>query len=449
MQFLSKESSQFDYVEAINDCVVENKADLVALGRKIHSHPQLAFQETFAHDAITEFFDNDDFFKVTRNAYQTLANGMSTAFLVEASAGTGGRLVVFNAEYDALSFPDDGLLHACGHNLIATASVTGFLAAATALKASGATDWRLRLLGTPAEENGGGKIILIEEGAYNGVDACLMVHPVPQVSGQESIDGVAVTEFLASQRVGVSFVGTPSHAALAPWMGRNALDACVNAYVSISTLRGQIMPNQRICGIITEGGQATNVIPSKAEAWYGIRSKDKSELDALRGRIETCIGAGAEAAGCKWETTNSRPYLDLRSNGPMCKFFTDCMNQDFHRNFKETLEFDSSGSTDQGNVSYVCPSIQPAFAIETKESNHTAPFTAAADLEDSYERAMSCGKGLAAVAIRVVTDENFAKEVWKAFEDTVPKSEPPSVPGSDMGFGGFADCVMHTRPIGK
>lgn len=267
---------------------------------KIYSHPERALHEFIAHDTICGLFDTLNKsattpYRITRHAYQTPTNRLTTAFEIETFSGDGGLLVVFNAEYDALPAPTE-LRHACGHNLIATASAAAFISATSALRASGAKNWRLRLLGTPAEEAAGGKLKLLKQGAYREAAACVMVHPVPLFPTQ---DGVSWTSSLASQRVSVVFDGKPSHGALAPWEGRNALDAFVNAYVSISTLRQQLMPHQRICGIITEGGVAANVIPSVAKAQFSVRSKNKEELDALMGKVKTCLMAGAVSSGCE------------------------------------------------------------------------------------------------------------------------------------------------------
>ncbi|KAL6228668.1 hypothetical protein BDW75DRAFT_246467, partial [Aspergillus navahoensis] len=195
--------------------IVSHENDLWTVNQEIHSHPELSFEEVHAHDTICSILEKLGY-SVTRHAY-----GLKTSF--EAEVGTGGGLIVYNAEYDAL--PEIG--HACGHNLIATSSLAAFLATAEAIKAH-QIEGRVRLLGTPAEEGGGGKIELLKAGAYNGVDACLMGHPGPRHQG----DGVVIARCMARAGATITFRGVNAHAGNAPWLGRNALDAAVAAYTN-------------------------------------------------------------------------------------------------------------------------------------------------------------------------------------------------------------------------
>lgn len=195
-------------------------------------------------------------FQVTPHAY-----GVDTAF--SAECGSGGRLVVFNAEYDALP----GIGHACGHNLIASASFAAFIGAAEALRKT-STPGRVRLLGTPAEEGGGGKIHLINNGAYRDAAACLMTHPGPQYLLSGDVTGVAAVKMLANVKWRILFSGQTAHAAMEPWNGFNALDAVCLSYNAVSMLRQQIRPHERIHGVIKEGGDRPNVIPGSTSVDY-------------------------------------------------------------------------------------------------------------------------------------------------------------------------------------
>jgi len=226
--------------------------------------------------------------KVTPNAY-----GLETSF--EAEFGEGGRLVVFNVEYDALP----GIGHACGHNLIATGSLASFLAVVDLLKKE-KIPGRVRALGTPAEEGGGGKIKLIKAGAYEGVDACLMSHPM----GGDIYEGKAGISFctcVASAKFRAIFSGRTAHAAIAPHDGINALDAAVLAYNGVSMLRQQILPAQRIHGIVLEGGEKPNVIPSRSVMDYNVRAKTLKETSVLQERVRNCFKGAALATGCTVE----------------------------------------------------------------------------------------------------------------------------------------------------
>lgn len=238
------------------------------------------------------------------NGYQVRrkAFGLETALEVDYVYGKGGRVIAFNAEYDALP----GIGHACGHNLIATSSIAAFIATCEAMKSqaesSSVPGFTVRLLGTPAEESGGGKVKLIKAGAYKGVDACLMVHPVPMIPGQPDLHCMATVKeggFLANDKVKVTFTGKPAHAAAAPWEGINALDAVVSAYVNISMLRQQILPSQKIHGVIVNGGDRPNVIPMSAKVDYYIRSPTIKTLKPLTEKVIKCFEAAATATGCK------------------------------------------------------------------------------------------------------------------------------------------------------
>lgn len=222
------------------------------------------------------------------------AFGLETAFLAEY--GSGGRVVTLNVEYDAL--PDIG--HACGHNLIATGSLAAFLGVVAAMKTHRIAG-RVRALGTPAEEGGGGKIKLIDAGAYKDVDACLMTHPFSTALLPANIHGVAYTTCLASVKFGATFTGRPAHAAAAPHEGRNALDAAVLAYNGISMLRQQIKPDQRIGVVILKGGDAPNVITSTSVMEMFVRSLNIEDARVLQQRVRKCFEGAAAATGCTVE----------------------------------------------------------------------------------------------------------------------------------------------------
>lgn len=252
---------------------------------KIHDNPEVGFEEFQAHDSITQFC-RDLGYKVTPHAF-----GVETSFLVEY--GEGGRVVAFNAEYDAL--PDIG--HACGHNLIATSSLGAFLGVAAALRESGRPG-RARLIGTPAEEGGGGKLPIIEAGGYDDVDACLMVHPGPDRIFEGAQTGAAYGTTLANVKFRAHFTGKSAHAAMAPWQGVNALDAVCLSYNGVSMLRQQIKPYERIHGIIAEGGTRPNVITARASLEFYCRSATFDEAEALKDRVVSCLDGAATATAC-------------------------------------------------------------------------------------------------------------------------------------------------------
>lgn len=258
--------------------------------RQIHSNPELKYKEFQAHDNISNLMESLGY-TVTRHSY-----GIETSFEVEF--GQGGEVVVFNAEYDAL--PELG--HGCGHNLIATSSIAAFIAAAEAIRDSG-IEGRVRLLGTPAEEGGGGKIQLIRAGAYKDVGACIMAHPMGGFTpaGGEACDGISAATSLARDQVNVTFQGQNAHAGFSPWKGRNALDALVASYVNISLLRQQLPPSARIHGVVRQGGTAPNIIPDSTHVEYYIRDSTSEAIRDLSKKVDACFHAGALAAGCTAE----------------------------------------------------------------------------------------------------------------------------------------------------
>ncbi|KAK6538456.1 hypothetical protein TWF694_010041 [Orbilia ellipsospora] len=311
--------------------------------------------------------------------------------------------------------------HACGHNLISSASIAAFIACWEALKQSGSPGC-VRLLGTPAEERGGGKLSLLKAGAYIDVDACVMAHPGPLVS-DDSLKSCAITSSLASKRIVAGFSGVAAHAGLAPWEGRNALDALVNSYVSIATLRQQLLPSQRINGIITNGGKATNIIPDQARAEFSVRAENRKDLEDLCQKMIHCFEAGAMATGCSVQVDNNRAaYWNLVSNDVLCKEYTRQMNKfDSKTVYSYPGVSDMPGAaTDQGNVSYFLPAMEAAFFIESNGAvNHTPKFADAAGTEDAFNRALEVGKGLAGLAFEVLTNQPFRQEVKKSFEQVI------------------------------
>ncbi|RBA21175.1 hypothetical protein FPRO05_07489 [Fusarium proliferatum] len=277
----------------------------------IHSHPELCYEEEFAHDTICDFLERNGF-TVKRRAYD-----ISTCF--EAEIGNGEHFIIYCAEYDALP----GIGHACGHNLIALSSITAFVTAAKAAVELGILG-RIRILGTPAEEGGGGKIRLLDAGAFEGAAAALMSHPTSmgRIKEVEGLAGAAGLVTVAATKLTANFFGKAAHAGATPWQGHNALDAAVGSYVSISMMRQQIKPAERISGIITNGGTACNIIPEKTSMEYSIRSSTAHECSDLIRRVTNCFEAAAAATCCQVKTETPFIYKDQILNSALCETFT-------------------------------------------------------------------------------------------------------------------------------
>ena len=372
---------------------------LRALSMDIHSHPEENYEEVHAHAALTSFL-SDAGFDVTRSAY-----GMETAF--EATKGSGGPTIAVLCEYDALP----GIGHACGHNLIAISGAAAGLAAANALEREG-VDGTVRVLGSPAEEGGGGKIRLIDEGAFEDVGAAMMIHPGT---------GDIVYPFVLAIDTGfVEFRGKNAHAAGAPWEGRNALDALVLAYQAIALLRQQSHPTVRIHGKIHHGGEKPNIIPDYAQAEFYVRAPQEGRLNEMIKRVEDCFAGAALATSCEWSVEWQGPrYSNMANNRPLAEAY----GRRWLDLGVQAMDLDGSkegsfGSTDMGNVSHVVPSIHPMYNIPHESGNHTAQFTAAASSAEGHGLTLTATKAMAHTALDWLTDPDLRDRTLADFEAT-------------------------------
>ncbi len=333
---------------------VEARADrLLAVSHDIHDHPELGFEEIHAHARLTDEIEADGL-SVVRGAYD-----LSTAFV--ADVGTDGPTIAVCCEYDALP----GLGHACGHNIIAAAGLGAGLAAATVAEELGG---RLRILGTPAEEGGGGKVFMIERGAFAGVDAAMMVHPANhELLGMTTI---------AIHRLTVRYSGRAAHAAAAPEEGRNALDAAVLGYNNVAALRQHISPFERVHGIFTDSGDKPNIVPESAAADWYVRSPTLQSLQPLKERVLRALQAGADAAGCTMEHEwIEPPYADMVENDPLLSRYAENARAIGREPQAPDPNAAVVGSTDMGNVSYEVPSIHPMIKVAPDGSPiHTPEF---------------------------------------------------------------------------
>ncbi|KAF7555717.1 hypothetical protein G7Z17_g1959 [Cylindrodendrum hubeiense] len=382
----------------------EANTGLATLNEAIHSHPELCYEETFAHATLCDYLESRGF-KITRHAY-----GIDTAF--EAEAGSGGRLVIICAEYDALP----GMGHGCGHNLIATSSVAAAVGAARALKELGVAG-RVRVLGTPAEEGGGGKVKLLEAGAFTKTEgddgsvvaAAIMCHALPLHQLKDGWTGVAGFRTLASRRFQVEFFGKNAHAGQEPWNGVNALDAAVGAYMSVSMLRQQIRPDDRVQSVIEDGGKQPNIIPDYTRMNWGLRSLSIARVDSLYAQVKECINGAARAAGCTVNFIPSSPYIELRVNNTLCEEYIHEMGL-----LGEKIQFledqHSSAGTDMGNVSHAVPSLHGIFGIPTPRGVpvHHRDFATASATTEAHDAAIRAGKGLAMLCFKLLVDSDIA-----------------------------------------
>jgi len=405
-----------DVIKTIEETVDKYDSELRALSLQIWKHPEIGFEEKFAHDVLTKFMEEHGY-EVTPH-YLGLSTAWRAVFSYKSSSAKMTKIPVIgiNSEMDALP----GVGHACGHNLIAIAGVGVALAVKAALEKHDVSG-KIILLGTPAEEGGGGKIALMERGAYKEMDACVMCHPGP---GELHTAGVGPS--LASQPLDVEFFGHGAHAAWAPWEAQNALDAAFLAYSSVSVLRQQIKPTHRVHGIVSGRDWAPNIIPDYAKMRWIVRAPTWDEVEVLRKRVLACFEAAATATGCKVEISNGVGYYDLRQNTVLGAEFAHVMKSCCAVDVR--ADGGMSASTDFGNITYELPALHPSYAIPTKPNgaNHTPQFTESAGTAEAHSATLAVTKGLAGATFRVLDDADFAAKVKKAWEDDM-NSKPASV----------------------
>jgi amidohydrolase len=330
---------------------------LIGLSHAIHDHPETAFEEDRASEWTAELLEGAGF-AVTRGTA-----GMPTAF--SAEIGSGPMVVAVCAEYDALP----GIGHACGHNIIAASAVGAGLGLAGLADELGLT---VRVLGTPAEEGGGGKITMLEEGVFDDVHAAMMIHPWPA----DRLEGTC----LAVSHFDVNYTGRSAHASASPWEGINAGDAMTIAQVAIGMLRQHLRPGDQVHGIVTDGGQAANIVPASSAGRYMCRSSTLDDLAVLEPRVMACFQAGALATGSTMSRHDLSPtYSHMESDlGLLALYRTNA--EALGRRF----ELDDQGgprptfSTDMANVSLAVPTIHPLVGIDSAGAvNHQPEFAAA------------------------------------------------------------------------
>ncbi|MDO5710141.1 MAG: M20 family metallopeptidase [Micrococcales bacterium] len=341
----------------------------VELSHDIHAHPELAFEEHRTAAAVSKLLETHGF------AVEHAIAGLDTAFL--ATAGSGPLVVAICAELDAL--PEVG--HACGHNVIAAAAVTAGVSLAGVADALGLT---VRVYGTPAEEVVGGKVILLERGAFDGVHAAMMIHPSP--------DEYADFFCRATIDVDVTYTGKPAHAAAAPQEGINALDAVTVAQVAIGVLRQQLPSSVIVSGIILDGGTAANVIPANTRVRYDIRASTLAELEQVQERVMNCFRAGAVATGCEMQVEHhSRPYSEFQADDAMNGCYrrnAEALGRVFSPDLTTAERLNAAGSTDMANISQAIPSIHPMVRLETHGSFNHQPEFARCCIEESADTAI-------------------------------------------------------------
>lgn len=372
-------TNRLDAAKVRASAEIDRMADtLVDVSHQIWDTPELCFEERHAHDLLSDTLDSIGL-PATRHAYE-----LETAF--EASAGSQGPTIAVLCEYDAL--PEIG--HACGHNVIAAAGLGAGLAAASLAEELGG---RVRILGTPAEEGGGGKVFMIRRGAFDGVGAAMMVHPADHE--------LPTLTTLAIHTLHVEYTGVASHAAAAPELGRNALDAAVLGYVNVAALRQHIRTDERVHGVFPDAGDKPNIVPRHASAHWYVRASTVDRLEELKARVVACLEAGAMAAGCTMDLQwIDPPYADMVDDDRLLARYQRNATA-LGRPFEDTAVVGPVvGSTDMGNVSHLVPSIHPLVAVAPAGvSIHTPEFAAHARGPEGDRAVIDGAKALASTII--------------------------------------------------
>jgi len=368
---------------------------LIDASHQIHANPELNFEEHFAHDTLTGLLAEAGL------APQRHAYDIATAF--ESTVGDEGFDVAVLCEYDALP----GIGHACGHNIIATAGLGAGLAAATVAKLAGG---RLRIMGTPAEEGGGGKIEMARKGAFQDLHAAMMVHPAD--ADLIRMDAIAI------QQGDVTFAGKAAHAAAAPQEGRNALDAAVLGYMNVAALRQHILPTERIHGIFLKGGDKANIVPSEAVMQWMVRSPTIASLQPLKERVLACFDGSATACGCSVSTEwDNVTYADMIDNGPMVEsYVANALALGRTVQDPRTVGKNVVGSTDMGNISYLVPSIHPMIKVApTGVPIHTLDFATWAASPDGDKAVLDGAKAMAMTIVDLWCQQGLMDSVQGSF----------------------------------
>ena len=380
--------------EEIVRAVDSSRARLAEVAPQIHAKPELCYEERFAAALLADELERAGL-TVERGA-----GGVATAFRARFGKAGGPRVAIL-AEYDAL--PEIG--HACGHNLIAA----GALGAALALRSVGdRLPGEVLVVGTPAEEGGGGKIKLIEAGVFEGVDAAMMFHPLDRT--------VLWQGALAMTRVDVVFHGSPAHAAAAPWDGSSALRAVIQTFNLVDSGRVHWRDGSRVHGFITDGGQAVNIIPERAACAFSLRAPRAAYLERIVADFTRCAEAAALATGTRVEIARRTGYKDMRNNEPLARRFGAHLSA-LGVPHDDTDPTVGIGSTDMGDVSYAVPAIHPYMGICARGEAfpHNHEFAAKTASDEGISAMVAAAKAMALTALDVVSDEGLRTDARSFF----------------------------------
>ena len=367
---------------------------LKELSTEIHTTPELSFEEHKAIQLISDVLREEGF------EVQKGIAGLETAFLATHPSRSNGPRIAFLAEYDALP----GIGHACGHNIIAGSALGAALAIGKIKQRLPGT---LQIFGCPAEEMGGGKVIMVEKGVFNGLDIAMMVHPGTENSGTRKNLTLAPLE--------ITFDGKSAHAAAAPEQGVNALSAVIQTFNSINALREHLSPDASIHGIITHGGDRTNIVPDFAQCQFSVRSPRRAQRDELVEKLQNCARGAALAMGCKVRFDHfDQVYDAMRINAPLELAFQNNL-ESLGLSFVKDAEQERS-STDAANVSQMVPTLHAYVAVAPEGVKlHTEEFAQAAASAKGMQAMIHAAKAMAMTAVDGFSSEDLINQIKAHF----------------------------------
>jgi amidohydrolase len=379
-----------DTKSAVREAIDKLQPKLVDLSERIHRNPEIKFEEHKASQWLSEAAEEAGF------RVEKPIGGLETAFRASYSGSGEGPTVAFLAEYDA--FPKLG--HACGHNLVGTAS----LGAAMGVRAvMDRLPGCIQLIGTPGEEGGGGKVILVEAGVFDDVDVAMMFHP----SGKT----ILWKHALARRKLFIEFFGKSAHAASFPEKGINALDATIQTFQNINALRQHIEDSARIHGIITHGGEAPNIVPDYSACLFYVRAMDDDYCDELLEKVKNCARSASIATGARVEMEMQGAYKSLRTNMPLAQTFKANLEA-LGWEFDDVDPTKEIGSTDMADVSHVTAAIHPYLSIGPKDLvGHSVEFAEAAASERGQQAMIAAARALATTAVDVLLRPSLFTEI--------------------------------------
>jgi len=384
-------------IKALKDSVIKeveaHRRQLRDLSLKIHANPELGFKEVKSSALLTQYLEENGF-AIERGICE-----LPTAF--QGRYGNGKPAIAILAEYDAL--PQLG--HACGHNLIAGAAVGAAVASKSAIDKCGGS---VLVIGTPAEEFYGGKVVMAERGAFDKIDMAMMVHP--------GAHDTATTQALACITLEVEFFGKAAHAATRPEAGINALEAMLLSFAAINALRQHVVDKARIHGIITDGGEAPNVVPAHSAGSFLVRAEDNAYLDELKEKVLDCFVGAAAATGARLEYQWGKVlYAPLRNNLTLAELFRQNM-----KSLGRDMPLSGAsrvGSTDMGNVSQIVPGIHPTIAVAPETVViHSPEFALAAASEAGIKGMLDAAKALAMTVVDLTASPETVAKVKEEFD---------------------------------